>query len=394
MSLTDALSLYRELQQYVDWSDDDAERVRACGRMLEPCIAGLIDDFYDEIERHTATRMVITGGTAQIARLKQTLRDWLRDLLAGDYNQDYVERRWRVGLKHVDIGLSQVYTNVALSRLRLGLLQALEQQWPGDPASLLLTQRSINLLLDLDLAMIEDAYQSAYLARQQRAERLATIGQMAGGVAHELRNPLNVVRTSVYYLLNAQCPTTEKVREHLERIERQVRVADSVISALADFARLPLPIATRFSIDTCLREVLEQNPLPAHVSLAYDCPSDLRAGMGDARQLQIVFSNLVRNAVEAMSGGGRLSIEVRQGGQELLVRVSDTGTGIADEDLERIMEPLFTTKARGIGLGLAISRSIVEKHAGRLQVTSKLGQGSTFSVALPVAFETTGGSPS
>ena len=97
------------------------------------------------------------------------------------------------------------------------------------------------MLLDLDLALIEDAYQTEYQRRQQAAERLATIGQVAGGVAHELRNPLNVIKTSVYYLRNAKAPSPDKQQSHLERIDRQVSVADGVIMALNSFARLPLP---------------------------------------------------------------------------------------------------------------------------------------------------------
>ena len=103
------------------------------------------------------------------------------------------------------------------------------------------TVRALNKLLDLDLAIIEDAYQAEYMARLQRSERLATLGQVAGGVAHELRNPLNVVKTSVYYLLNARNPTPEKQADHLRRIERNVELADNVITALSNFAKVPVP---------------------------------------------------------------------------------------------------------------------------------------------------------
>ena len=201
----------------------------------------LIDDFYAEIERHPDARKVITGGQAQIDRLKGTLVQWIRDLLAGRYDADYVARRWRVGWRHVEIGLDQVYTNVALSRLRTGLIRSLHERWQGDPSTLKETVRALNKLLDLDLAIIEDAYQAEYAARLQRSERLATLGQVAGGVAHELRNPLNVVKTSVYYLLNARNPTPEKKAEHLRRIERHVELADNVITALSNFAKMPVP---------------------------------------------------------------------------------------------------------------------------------------------------------
>src|SRR4029077_5796733 len=121
----------------------------------------------------------------------------------------------------------------ALSRLRKGLLQTLEKVWQGEGCQLLAVRQSLNTLLDLDLAEIEDAYQAEYMARQQRSERLAAIGQVAGGVAHELRNPLNVVKTSVYYLLNPRTPRPEKVNEHLQRIDHHVGVADSAITTLS-----------------------------------------------------------------------------------------------------------------------------------------------------------------
>jgi PAS domain S-box-containing protein len=164
---------YRELQEYVGWTDDDARRVAAAGPPLAAALAPLVDDFYDEIDRHPNARKVITGGREQVERLKGTLIQWLRELLSGRYDEAYVARRWRVGWRHVEIGLDQVYTNVALSRLRTGLLRALDEAWPGSPEEFRATSRALNKLLDLDLAIIEDAYQAEHLARQQRAERLA-----------------------------------------------------------------------------------------------------------------------------------------------------------------------------------------------------------------------------
>src|SRR5262249_49727606 len=118
---------YQEMQRYVGWTDDDARRVNALAPLLEPYLPGLVDDFYEEIQRHPGARQVITGGAAQIQRLKVTLGTWLRELLLGPYDGDYVARRWRGGRRHVDVGLNQVYTNVALSRLRRGLLHAHER---------------------------------------------------------------------------------------------------------------------------------------------------------------------------------------------------------------------------------------------------------------------------
>jgi signal transduction histidine kinase len=373
---------YQELQAWVGWNDEAARRVAAVAPLLEPHLPNLVDDFYAEIQRHPNALKVITGGPAQIERLKGTLLQWLRELLTGCYDQEYVARRWRVGWRHVEIGLEQVFTNVALSRLRMGLVRTLQERWQGEPAELPLTIRSVNKLLDLDLAIIEHAYQYEYNARTQRNERLATIGQVAGGVAHELRNPLNVVKTSVYYLLNARNPTPEKKTEHLQRIEKHVVLADGVITALSNFAKMPVPSQTPFPLERCLREALETNPLPANVELTLDCPPELPAVLADIDQVRIVFANLIRNAREAMAQGGRLTITSRRADAQLVVDVHDNGVGIEPERLSRVMEPLYSTKAKGLGLGLAIARAILEKNYGTLRVTSTPGRGSTFTVLL------------
>jgi two-component system, NtrC family, sensor kinase len=376
---------YRELRQYVGWTDADAERVQSVAAALDPFLTDLIDDFYAEIDRHPNARKVITGGAAQVSRLKGTLLRWLRDLLAGPYDAAYVARRWQVGWRHVEIGLDQVFTNVALSRLRRGLLQALDEVPPASTSAMSAVRRSLNTLLDLDLAIIEDAYQAEYSARLQRGERLAAIGQVAGGIAHELRNPLNVIKTSIYFLLNARSPTPAKTTEHLQRIERHVTAADGVITALSNFARLPLPNLRPFPIGPFVEETLELNPVPGTVQVALNCPASLPHVLADPEQLRIVFGNLVRNACEAMPKGGHLAVTGRPADDGVEVDVADTGTGIPAESLVRIMEPLYSTKARGLGLGLAIVRSILEKNRGCLRVASEPGRGTTFTVRLAVA---------
>jgi signal transduction histidine kinase len=382
MNSNDLFRRYQELQQYVGWTEVDALRVQSVAATLEARLVPLIDDFYAEIERHPEARKVITGGSAQIERLKGTLRAWLRELLFGPYDQDYVARRWRVGWRHVEIGLDQVYTNVALSRLRRGLLRALEETWQGDLQEAMAVRLSLNTLLDLDLAIIEDAYQAEHISREQRNQRLAAIGQVAGGIAHELRNPLNVVKTSIYYLLNARTPNAAKTAEHLQRIERHVVVADGVITALSNFARMPLPNLRPFAVEQCMREVLELTPLPDNIQVTMEGLAALPPALGDLDQIRIVFANLIRNGREAMPQGGRLSVLGRQVGDCLEIDVADTGVGISPENLSRITEPLYSTKARGLGLGLAIARAILDKNKGSLCVTSEVGRGTRCTVRL------------
>jgi signal transduction histidine kinase len=376
---------YREFQSYVGWTESDAARIVAASPLLEPHLPAFVEDFYEEIDRHPDARKVITGGQSQVDRLKGTLVQWLRELLSGVYDAEYVARRWRVGWRHVEIGLDQVYTNVALSRLRSGLIGTLQAEWHGDSVALNETICALNKLLDLDLAIIEDAYQAEYAGRLQRNERLATLGQVAGGVAHEVRNPLNVVKTSVYYLSNARNPTPEKKAEHLRRIERNIELADNVISALSSFARMPVPDLQPIPVDSLVRDALEINPPRDGVEVAVADLTGLPDALGDSDQLRIALGNLIRNAYDAMPEGGRLTVEARASEDAVEVLVTDTGVGIEAGDMARIMEPLYSTKARGLGLGLAIARSILEKNQGSLRVVSQPGRGSTFTVRLITA---------
>lgn len=385
MAVVEPYQRYQMLQQYVGWTAEDAQRVQALRPLVEPVFDDLITDFYDAIQQEPNAGKVITGGEVQVDRLKVTLRGWLDELFSGKYDRDYAVRRWSVGHRHVEIGLPQVYTDMALSRLRKGLIGAISKRWTGEAAELARSITSVNQLIDIDLAMIADAYQSEQLVRQQRAERLATIGQVAGGVAHELRNPLNVVKTSAYYLMHAKNPSPEKVKEHLLRIERQVGQADEVITALNGFAKLPLPEFRPVSLKQCLESVLETLSVPASIEVILESPEPSPEGLADAAQLQIVLSNLVRNAIDAMASGGQLRLQVTTGNPLAVVSVSDTGVGIPPEQLARITEPLYSTKARGIGLGLAIAKAILDKHNATLNVESEVGTGTTFTVSLPAA---------
>lgn len=137
---------YQDLESYVDWTGEDAERVRSLAPLLEPHFPALVEAFYTEIARHAETQKVFTGGQDQVDRLKGSLLAWLRDLLTGPYDRACVLRRWRDGVRHVEIGLDQVYTNTALSRLRDGLVRLLGESWTADLPSLVAVIRSLKLI--------------------------------------------------------------------------------------------------------------------------------------------------------------------------------------------------------------------------------------------------------
>lgn len=218
-----------------------------------------------------------------------------------------------------------------------------------------------------------------------KSEKLATLGQVAGGIAHEIRNPLNAVKTSAYYLLNAKQPPAEKVTEHLERIDRQVNMIDNVVTALSDVAKLPDAQLDSVDIERLLRSVVSSTSLPRNVKVEFEFEESLPACLVDENQVPIAFRNLIRNARDAMPAGGRLVVGARLDGEAIAAFVADDGVGIPAERLEKILEPLFTTKARGMGLGLAITRAVLVRNHCELIVESEVGQGSKFTIRIPLS---------
>ena len=161
---------YRDLQSYVGWTAADAARIKQVADFVRQRIDPLVEDFYAEIGRHPEAARVITGGSAQIARLKSSLRNWLSESLECRSDADYVARRWNIGLRHAEIGLNPAYTSAALSRLRNGLISIVAEFDHDSPAAACEMVKSINKLLDVDLAIIQDAYQAEYLKRETKAE--------------------------------------------------------------------------------------------------------------------------------------------------------------------------------------------------------------------------------
>ena len=221
-----------------------------------------------------------------------------------------------------------------------------------------------------------------------RSEKLATLGQVSGGIAHEIRNPLNVVKTSTYFLCHAKSPTPEKVQEHLTRIDRQVSVIDSVITALSDIARLPEPMLIECDVREMVCDVVHGIGLAESVVVQNNLADDLPAIWVDKNQIPIVLRNLIRNARDAMPEAGSITIDSELQDGLLVIHVTDEGIGIGDDEIGKIMEPLYSTKARGMGLGLAISMAILKKNGCDMTVDSELGVGTTFSVKFPTDRET------
>jgi signal transduction histidine kinase len=218
-----------------------------------------------------------------------------------------------------------------------------------------------------------------------RQERLATLGQLAGSIGHELRNPLGVISNAIYFLKMAQPDASEKVKEYLAMIESESRISDKIVTDLLDFARLKSVDREAVNVSELVCQTLERFPAPASSKVLIEIPADLPKIFVDPHHMIQILGNLVVNAFQALPPtAGWVKISAACADDMVSIAVQDNGTGIAPENISKLFEPLFTTKIKGIGLGLAVSRKLAEANGGRIEVKSEAGVGSTFTVWLPV----------
>lgn len=261
----------------------------------------------------------------------------------------------------------------------------------GEPDELGRLGESFNAMV-ARLADVRRQLEDRYAEQIRRAEHLASLGKMAAGIAHEINNPLGGMQNCVRTLLKGIRDERQRIqyltmlREGLGRIERTV-------GQLLTFARQPKPQLAPAQIAPLIRRCLAlvEHELAAR-EITYVLPPelDLPPVLGDPHQLEQVFLNILKNAVDAMPAGGTITVSAGLREQEIgscvEIRFRDTGVGIPPQHLPRIFDPFFTTKdvGNGTGLGLSVSYGIVRAHGGSIDVTSEVGKGTTFIIALPV----------
>jgi PAS domain S-box-containing protein len=214
-------------------------------------------------------------------------------------------------------------------------------------------------------------------------ERLATIGRLVATVSHELRNPLGAVRNAAFYLKRKAPQGVPHWTEQLQIIDKEINAADKIISDLLETTRAKVPVMKNFELARLVKQVFESCRGDHRVEFKYfSDPDDLWLA-ADRDHLRQVLLNLVTNSIHALRNGGTIVISARQEATRNVVRVRDDGPGIPDEHHEQIFEPLFTTKSKGNGLGLWISKEIVERHGGSLELSPDTHSGTSFEISLP-----------
>ncbi len=225
--------------------------------------------------------------------------------------------------------------------------------------------------------------------RMSRADKLATIGELAAGAAHEIRNPLTAIQSSLQYLSTKI--HAEKENKLLTNALQETGRINEILSALLSFSRPSEIKKEENNIIEILEESLDLISIQSNkykIKITRDYPNTPLLLNSDKAQLKQLFLNILLNSAQAMNLGGELKIEVHpKDNHKILITVTDTGEGIPEDKLDNIFDPFFTTKSGGTGLGLSICYGIIESHKGEITVKSKVGQGTTVLITLPLDFK-------
>ena len=372
---------FEEIKVYVGFGRDEEARLRQAHAVIAPHISAIVGVFYDALSQNPRTRAVLVG-PEQIQRLHYSLEGWLDGVFTGPWDTAYFERRMRIGQVHVDVGLLPHFMFGAMTTIRVALLECMRKS-DLDPADAAACSDAIDKVLDLELTIMLQSYWDTMMDLKLKVP-LA----LATGMAHEIRNPLNAVGLNLTLLerqIRGLDGVGEQVSPILESIRGEIRRIYTLTSEMMDFAKPVVIQPTWNRADRLFQELEAMHGATfdaAQITFETGVIGDPYIWC-DLDRMKQVFVNLLQNAVEAMENPGTICLTVTNDDSGTHIVVSDDGEGMEPALRYRVFDIFFTNKASGTGLGLPIVKNIIESHNGAIDVTSKVGVGTTFDIYLP-----------
>lgn len=382
------------LKRQVGFDASDAEALASLSEPLSPFLAEIIDQLHEKIVQDPRARATLENGPNTSRRLRQVLLAWLDELFCGSYDERYYLQRCDIGRSHVRAGLPQHCMFTAMSVVRQALGEKISAINPGEAAERI---GALGKILDIDLAIINKTYcddlvthieevkHAQYERRLSESAHLATIGELAASLAHEIKNPLAGL-SGAFQILGAGLDTGHPHQEIIGEALRQIDRLDAAVKDLLVYAKPRPPSVTKVDLNKLLERALilfRQEPAFRDVRVRCEGLNGEHVAAVDEVQMQQVISNLMINAAHACEQGGAIRCRISRLESSLRIVIEDDGNGMPPEVLSRIFEPFFTTKSRGTGLGLPICQRIVEAHGGTIDIASEVGVGTRVTVEVP-----------
>ncbi len=405
-------TFFEEMKRYVGFTEEDARYLQSAYPLMESYYAPMAERFYDQITNHPAAEKVFTGGTEQIERLKGTLQTWARRAFQGPYDEEYASERYKIGVRHVQIGLPQRYMISAMGVVRVNLQESLAKVLIAEPQRLAATRLALDKLLNLDLNMMCESYFQESIRHLSELNRkleranleLAELSQVKteflATTSHELRTPLNSILGFTRLILDGLCETRDEEKELLRDVLTSAEHLLSIVNDILDIAKIeagklrlnPAPVDLR-PIFQEAKAVVAVQVGAKHLTLVDETDQqDVPRVTGDSARVRQVLINLLSNAVK-FTDKGWITLRAHPFPERgfVEIEVQDTGVGIPPEKQRHLFEKFrqvdssFTRQQGGSGLGLAISRKLVEMMGGRTRLWSAgAGCGTTVAFSLPL----------
>ena len=377
--------LFERHKRFGCFTEIDARLLTELADVFDQHLDQVLDRFYEYLRSDEGLRPLLAG-EGVLEQLKAVQRDYLKSLVSGDYGEDYVAKRLKVGEVHERLELAPDWY-LGTHGLFLELLFPLIQmRFADDPRRAMQAGAALSKLMIVDMQVLLDAYYGKQRKQAvERTEQLAAVGELAASIAHEVRNPLAGMKGALE-VLRKELAVKPSNLEIVDELLAQIVRLEQLVRDLLTFARpraLSLELFDLHELlDRLLRTYKEHaDRLGVTVERIYG-PSTGHMH-ADPRQMEQVFLNLIYNALQAMEGGGTLTVSTRAEESNIVITLSDTGKGIPETDMPKILQPFFTTKHRGSGLGLSIVKKVSEAHGGSIEIVSVVGQGTTVTVSIP-----------